>query len=270
MECNEDGFNEANLRAICDIGKSSKQGAQGYIGEKGIGFKSTFMAAWKVEIQSGPLSFYFSHRKEDSGLGMVTPIWTEPTNPQPGQPTTTTLYFHDHDGPEALKARRDEIISQLRSLSSEVLLFLQSLKVIKIAACDDSGRQLWSKVTRLGGSETDSNDTAVAWLQAAEQVGDTKMPAQIRRFYAISHQAENLAKNDNRTYTPEEEAANAYGKANVIVAFPFDDDWRPVIEAQELFAFMPIRNVGFNVSTRLTRETTHQISLEQADSRTSF
>lgn len=31
VECNEDGFTEENLRAICDIGKSSKQGAQGYL-----------------------------------------------------------------------------------------------------------------------------------------------------------------------------------------------------------------------------------------------
>jgi hypothetical protein len=251
MECNEDGFNEANLRAICNIGKSSKQGAQGYIGEKGIGFKSTFMAAWKVDIQSGPLSFYFSHHKNDSGMGMVTPLWMEPKNPQTSRPTTMTLHFHNHDGEEALKARRDEVVAQLQGLSSEVLLFLQNLKVIKVAACDQNGCQLWSRVTRLGGGQADSDDTAVAWLHTTEQVGRRELPPKIRRFYAISHQAENLAKNDNRTYTPEEEAANAYGKANVIVAFPFDDDWKPVVEPQELFAFMPVRNVGFNVSAVL-------------------
>ncbi len=52
VECNEDGFTRKNLSAICSIGKSSKMGAQGYIGEKGIGFKSVFMAAYKVHIQS--------------------------------------------------------------------------------------------------------------------------------------------------------------------------------------------------------------------------
>jgi HSP90 family molecular chaperone len=50
MECNEDGFTAKNLTVICDVGKSSKLGAQGYIGEKGIGFKSVFMAAYKVHI----------------------------------------------------------------------------------------------------------------------------------------------------------------------------------------------------------------------------
>ena len=31
--CNERGFNEAEVRAICDIGKSTKKGRAGYIGE---------------------------------------------------------------------------------------------------------------------------------------------------------------------------------------------------------------------------------------------
>ncbi|KAK0642855.1 histidine kinase-like ATPase, partial [Cercophora newfieldiana] len=66
VECNEDGFTEANIRAICNVGKSSKMGAQGYIGEKGIGFKSVFKVAWKVWIQSGPFSFCFKHRRGDS------------------------------------------------------------------------------------------------------------------------------------------------------------------------------------------------------------
>ncbi|OAQ65575.1 hypothetical protein VFPBJ_11205 [Purpureocillium lilacinum] len=42
VECNEDGFTEAHLRAICSIGNSSKVGNHGYTGEKGIGFKSVF------------------------------------------------------------------------------------------------------------------------------------------------------------------------------------------------------------------------------------
>ncbi|KAH7132687.1 hypothetical protein EDB81DRAFT_887771 [Dactylonectria macrodidyma] len=62
LECNEDGFTNEKLMAICDIGRSSKKGAQGFIAEKGIGFKSVFMAAWKVEIRSGHLSFCFQHR----------------------------------------------------------------------------------------------------------------------------------------------------------------------------------------------------------------
>lgn len=40
---NEDGFTPANLRALCDVGNSTKAGSStGYIGHKGIGFKSVF------------------------------------------------------------------------------------------------------------------------------------------------------------------------------------------------------------------------------------
>lgn len=40
---NEVGFTSANLRALCDVGNSTKTGSStGYIGHKGIGFKSVF------------------------------------------------------------------------------------------------------------------------------------------------------------------------------------------------------------------------------------
>jgi hypothetical protein len=40
---NELGFQENNIQALCDIGKSTKgKHKQGYIGQKGIGFKSVF------------------------------------------------------------------------------------------------------------------------------------------------------------------------------------------------------------------------------------
>lgn len=40
---NEQGFTSDNLRALCDVGNSTKAGNNtGYIGNKGIGFKSVF------------------------------------------------------------------------------------------------------------------------------------------------------------------------------------------------------------------------------------
>jgi hypothetical protein len=40
---NERGFSAKNMRALCDIGNSTKKGSSaGYIGKKGIGFKSVF------------------------------------------------------------------------------------------------------------------------------------------------------------------------------------------------------------------------------------
>lgn len=40
---NERGFSSKNIRALCDVGNSTKKGSgTGYIGQKGIGFKSVF------------------------------------------------------------------------------------------------------------------------------------------------------------------------------------------------------------------------------------
>ena len=39
---NEQGFSAQNIRALCDVGSSTKKGYFGYIGKKGIGFKSVF------------------------------------------------------------------------------------------------------------------------------------------------------------------------------------------------------------------------------------
>ena len=51
---NEHGFTAQNIRALCDIGSSTKKGSNaGYIGKKGIGFKSVF----RVRLESA--SFFF-------------------------------------------------------------------------------------------------------------------------------------------------------------------------------------------------------------------
>lgn len=48
---NEQGFSEQNIRALCDVGNSTKKGSSsGYIGKKGIGFKSVFRVLHKCNI----------------------------------------------------------------------------------------------------------------------------------------------------------------------------------------------------------------------------
>ena len=48
---NEHGFSAENIRALCDVGNSTKRGCSaGYIGKKGIGFKSVFRVLRKINI----------------------------------------------------------------------------------------------------------------------------------------------------------------------------------------------------------------------------
>jgi hypothetical protein len=55
VACNEDGFTESNVQAICEISDSTKRisgSRKGFIGEKGIGFRSVFSVADKVGVSS--------------------------------------------------------------------------------------------------------------------------------------------------------------------------------------------------------------------------
>ncbi|KAN0122902.1 hypothetical protein V8E51_001228 [Hyaloscypha variabilis] len=242
VECNEDGFTEENIRAICAIGKSSKQGAQGYIGEKGIGFKSTFMAAWKVEIQSGPFSFYFQHRDGDSGMGMIIPIWFEPREELVRRGTRITLHFHDNGQAGDLQRRRDDIIKQLSDLQGTVLLFLKNLRTINITVFDQARKLTWLRKT-VREQDALGSSVQLNTIERREGMATKKIT---HRFHVTRHLGLNLPRNENRTYNAAEEEMKAYSTAEVALAFPLNDNNEPVIEAQELFAFMPVRKIGFN------------------------
>ena len=72
LDCNETGFTPADIEAICRVGGSNKTAKEGFIGAKGIGFKSVFKIAQEAHIHSPPYSFKFDKGRE---LGMIIPIW---------------------------------------------------------------------------------------------------------------------------------------------------------------------------------------------------
>ncbi|KAF8857981.1 hypothetical protein BDZ45DRAFT_743799 [Acephala macrosclerotiorum] len=102
IHSNEDGFNAENVVAICNVGQSTKKraGAQQYIGEKGIGFKSARM-------------------------GLVTPVWEPAKVALPDPLTRMTLTLLD-------KLDYPELLSQFDTLPDTFLLFLNKLGAITI------------------------------------------------------------------------------------------------------------------------------------------
>ena len=244
VECNENGFSEANLRAICNVGKSSKKGAQGYIGEKGIGFKSVFKVAWKVHIQSGHFSFSFKHRRGDSGMGMISPEWEDSAGSLDGPLTRMSFFLHDDGDAAHRTAMRQNVTAQLNDLKPAMLLFLKKLKVVRVMVFDDNGRKEWSCTLSKsqGGVQSGLNV-----LETTRKSRGQDVERKTQRFHVTRETVDGLPRSENREYSPEEEAAKAYSKAEVVLAFPLTDQDVPVIEAQELFAFLPIRRAGFNV-----------------------
>ena len=70
------GFTEGNIRALCDVGRTTKKQTVGYIGQKGIGFKSVFKITDAPQIHSRGFHVCFD-LVQHSALGYVLPTWVE-------------------------------------------------------------------------------------------------------------------------------------------------------------------------------------------------
>lgn len=243
LDCNEDGFDKKNLDAICNIGKSSKTGAQGYIGEKGIGFKSVFIVSKKVHIQSGDFSFSFNHGKNDSGMGMITPVWEEKFEDLEHPLTRITLQLHKTgDIHEAeLEKQRATTAQQFQELQGTFLLFMKNLKKLQIDIYDDAGSMVSETIYKLEHEE--DGRTSIR----NEIVKDGKSNRSINYYHIVRHTATNLPRSEYRDYSENEEKTRAYAKADIVLAFPLTKDSYPVIERQDIFAFLPVKRMGFHV-----------------------
>ncbi|KAK1467140.1 hypothetical protein CMEL01_11133 [Colletotrichum melonis] len=242
IECNEDGFTYHDLKAICAIGQSSKNRSHGYIGEKGIGFKSVFMAAYKVNILSNDFSFSFTHRKGDSGLGMVTPIWEPDFIPQCEQASSSiTLHLHQYDDTSLSEAarQREEINREFENLPITVLLFLRNLRRIEIQFHDDNDTET-KRVEYSFSTLSSSTLIERVWLSDRESSsGET-----VQRKHHVTRQViRDAPPNENRELSEGNGRADA--ETEVILAFPLTDDYTPIIDNQPVFAFLPMMPLGF-------------------------
>ncbi|EXK44469.1 hypothetical protein FOMG_03183 [Fusarium oxysporum f. sp. melonis 26406] len=241
VECNEDGFTSLDLKAICSVGESTKTAKHGYVGAKGIGFKSVFIAASRVHIQSGNFSFEFRHNRNDPGLGMVRPIWVRPTETFPSPLTRTTLYLHDQGDEDEIEHLKTVIAMQFDDLQETYLLFLRKLSKISVAFYDEEGNLQRSKQF----TKKKVDDYRVS-LETTVVSGDES--ATTSQMYHITKQlATGLAQSESRDSATTEEARKSLTSAEVVLAFPLQSDYQPHISTgrQELFAFLPFRTSDY-------------------------
>ncbi|KAF2808268.1 uncharacterized protein BDZ99DRAFT_50741 [Mytilinidion resinicola] len=224
IDSNEDGFSKANIMAICSIGESTKSSAQGYIGEKGIGFKSVFKVAHKVHVQSGPYSFAFEHQRDgnDNGLGMVTPMNEDYLDVPDGVRTRITLHLLASCDTAALR-------KEFLGLPDTLLLFLKKLKRLSI------------HITSGGFSETErtyslsSSENRVS-LHTSHKAPFSGLVSSTKDYWISRRHVTNM---------PSDRDRKNINEAEVILAFPLDGNDHPVIETQHAFAFLPMRKVGY-------------------------
>ncbi|XP_033840308.1 uncharacterized protein wu:fj29h11 [Periophthalmus magnuspinnatus] len=128
---NETGFQEKNIRAICDVGRSTKgKHTYGYIGQKGIGFKSVFKVTDCPEIHSN--GFHLRFDKTCGPMGYILPHWTE--DQRDVCPLLEDISQHSWSTKICLPLRSES--HQTRNLFHDVhpslLLFLHRLRSITI------------------------------------------------------------------------------------------------------------------------------------------
>ncbi|UZP36460.1 hypothetical protein NXS19_004276 [Fusarium pseudograminearum] len=203
------------------------------------------MAAWKVHIQSHKFSFSFTHRKGDSGLGMVTPVWEETDKTTVDSSTRITLLLHTSEDPED-ERRRDAIRLQSQDLQHTILLFLRKLRKVQVSFYDKDDVQTATTVYSLHGS-----NPATIRKETSDGVDE-------RQYHVTKHVADNIPRSENRTYSDERDRADS--STEVVLAFPLTDTGTPIVENQDVFAFLPMRPMGFKflVHTDFVTEASRQ------------
>ena len=240
IDSNEDGFSTDNVKAICKVGRSTKAGAgaQQYIGEKGIGFKSVFLVASKVHIQSGPFSFFFERPpakqgiepRSQTGMYMITPIWDPPKRTLPDPLTRMEL---------TLKQRVDYpgLLKQFDALPDTFLLFLNKLRTITIDRVATAGRT--AETTTF--SSTVDEPSGRATLTKVQRQGSEQPKPSLKHYQITRKVLRDLAPDEQRDYST----------AEVVLAFEVQlnsDSIIPVICPQQVHAYLPIGYFGFSVS----------------------
>ena len=232
LDSNEDGFSESNIRAICSVGNSTKKHSAGYIGEKGIGFKSVFKIAQKVHIQSGPFSFAFSHTQEDDddGLGMITPYYEDAEELPKGVRTRTTLTLLD-------ATKFEERVAEFRDVPDTFLMFLSRLQRLSIELY-----QPGKAPTAIQYSKRESNEDGLykTFLAKTTCKGETEKTSE-QKYYTVKSDLHNLPFDKAR----KDKQGNSIDQATIVLAFPVDQDDQPALKPQFTYAFLPLRRVGF-------------------------
>jgi len=131
---NELGFEFPNVEAVSSVGESTKKSSKdsGYIGEKGIGFKSVFSVTSAPHIFSNGYRFFFKEHDPCTDLGYIIPYWIEeiPIEVRNQSDSSGTCILLPLKGG---KSTRDKIENELNNLDATLLLFLNKINEITVS-----------------------------------------------------------------------------------------------------------------------------------------
>ncbi|KAK9266385.1 hypothetical protein L1049_027287 [Liquidambar formosana] len=226
---NERGFSPQNIRALCDVGNSTKKGSgAGYIGQKGIGFKSVFRVTDAPEIHSN--GFHVKFDISEGQIGFVLPTTVPPCDID----LFRRLASGDTDQLDAncwntcivlpFRLKLSEatamknIMSMFSDLHPSLLLFLHRLQCIKFRnMLNNSFLVMRKEIVGNGIITVSHGKEKMSWLVVSQ-----KLQADVIRA-------------DVQT-------------TEIAIAFTLQEsgkgDYNPHLDLQPVFAFLPLRTYG--------------------------
>ncbi|MDA3897053.1 MAG: hypothetical protein PF482_13010 [Desulfobacteraceae bacterium] len=235
---NEIGFKEKNVWAICGVGREdgSTKGnkTKGYIGEKGIGFKSVFLVTTRPHILSNGYRFYLPKTDEETGLGYIVPRWIEEAPSWIDQAKTNIILPLDSP-----KYGYKIIEKMLIDIAPETILFLSTLKEIEII------------------TETDE----IIILKNNSEFPKVKISASKN-----SRDRDGTFLSHTKTFTKPPDVNSEkridINERDVSIACPLDEDYKG---AGKIFAYLPIRadtNLPFLINADFLLTTNREDVIE--------
>jgi len=212
VQNNEAGFSEENVRSLCNVANSTKKKRLGYIGEKGIGFKSVFRVTDEPLILSNGFRFSLPIHDPETSLGYVIPVWRQ-NLPAGIEPSWTNIYL-----PLTSKGRGE--LPRVADIHPSLLLFLKKVRKIDIR---------------------DGTGTSTRWI-CREGHGDRiniRSNSGIDHWRVVSH---SLSVSTNIV----EEKRDGVSTVELVLAFPLTEEGTPDSSTERpVYSFLPIRPYGF-------------------------
>lgn len=175
---------------------------------------------------------------------MISPVWEEWENRPASGITRIKLFLMDHLDVETEVAEHP-IMQQFREIQETYLLFMKNLRCVKVNFINDRESIISSAVYSIRNS---ANGNRASLIRQKDHGTE-----RINNYHVTRHLARNLPRNEDRDYSDAEEVTQTWSSSEVVLAFPLDEEGRAPEEvpSQQVFAFLPIRNMGFKVGDPL-------------------
>lgn len=156
---------------------------------------------------------------------MIAPIWDDfPVSVKPGW---TSLYLKLTDN-----YNQSGLLNELRSLDSRLLIFLRRLRSVTVSI---------------------SEPLRMTWKSSFSRA---EIGKDLVRLTENKKTCDYIIKRHQVSKMPEEPKRQGVTSSEIILGFPLDENNQPKRESQQAYAFLPIRDYGFEVSPFMSLFTT--------------